>query len=90
MRTLKVVKVKVLLDSAKQVFSIGILFEVEVFGFEASPQSFDPNVVDTSPSSIHTYRYLVALQNMEERFAGKLTTLVAVEYLGLSEKKGVL
>jgi len=90
MTALVIVKVKIIFDAVEQGISVGIFSNVEVFVFDASPQSFDPDIVDASSSSIHTDSYLFAVQLLCKGMAGVLTALVAVEDFGLTVEKGIL
>src|SRR5262249_14485098 len=56
--------------------------EVDLLVFEATPQSFDKDVVHAAAPAVHADRDFLPLQDVGEVVAGELTALVGIEDLG--------
>lgn len=64
--------------------------QVNVFVFDAAPETFDKHVVEGTPATIHTDQDLSLAQDPSKFWAGELTALIGVEDHRFSGRQGVL
>ena len=84
MKSLLIVKVEI---SAQSLFCVGdrlILVEIDFLILDASPQSFNEDIVKDATSSISTNGNLGSLKPKGKRFRGELAPLVRVKNVGLA------
>lgn len=76
-----VVKLKVLRQAQLQFRHVNVPFQIHVFVLDASPESFDKDVVQCPAAPIHADRNVVQLEYAGKRIASELTALVGIKYL---------
>src|SRR4030042_5826978 len=87
MQTLVVVKMKVARQTLPGLVSSTIVFPINPFIFDRTPQTLHKNVIKHSAPAIHADGNANALQNARKIVARELRPLVRVEYLRLSNRK---
>src|SRR3972149_5972765 len=85
MSALSVVKVKVFEQSFKQITSVLVSVDKNVFVLHASPKSFDENIVRCSSFSVHADFCFCSVKNRSELYGCELAALVCVEDFGSTE-----
>ena len=55
--------------------------EIYLLVFQAAPEALNKNIIHPASLTVHTDFDAVVFQHVREIFTGKLTALVAVEYL---------
>jgi len=61
-----------------------VIVQVDILLLHTPPESFDEDVIQTPPPSIHTDGYLVRLQYTRKLRTREMTTLITVEDLRCS------
>ena len=79
MGPLMIVKVKIGGQASRQFRHRGVVLEVDVLIFEATPQAFDEDIVQSSTTTIHTDVDGGAFQTSRELIGGELRTLIRVK-----------
>ncbi len=79
MGPLMIIEVKVGRQASSQFGHRGIVLEVDVLVFEATPQAFDEDIVQSSATSIHTDADGGSFKTGRELIGGELRTLVGIE-----------
>src|SRR5215213_9332162 len=74
-----IVEVKVGGQASGQFRHGGIVFEVDVLIFEATPQAFDEDIVQSSTTTIHTDANGRSFQASRELIGGELRTLIRIK-----------
>src|SRR5262249_56769407 len=83
-RTRVVVEDEVPAQSTSQFGNFFVSSDIDVFVFHRPPQTFDKDVVQSPPPTIHAHRHSGGFQPPGERLGRELHALVRVEDLGLS------
>ena len=80
MKPSTVVEVEIGTYTRFQLPHVLIAFQVDVFIFEASPQTLNSDIVQCPPCSVHTDLNVVISKHLEKHIGGKLAPLIRVEY----------
>lgn len=81
MRSFVAIEVKVLSQATSQFGHAGVPLEIDFLVFQCSPESLDEYVVQRAAFAIHADQNVAIFQLGREGQAGKLRSLVSIEYL---------
>src|SRR5262245_44875529 len=79
MKPLAVVEVEIFAQALDRLGDAFVVVQIDLFVFDAAPQSLDEDVVQCSTASIHTDRDLSLYENTGESAARGLNTLIRIE-----------
>lgn len=79
MKPLVVVEVEVFAQALDCLGDTFVVVQIDLFVFDAAPQSLDEDVIQCSTASVHTDRYLPFFENTDESAARELNTLIRIE-----------
>jgi len=77
-----IVEIDVILYTPEQFQTIIRGLQIHVLVFQATPETFDVNVIQCF--SIHGYLYLITYQHIGKLLWGELAALIGIKYLRLS------
>src|SRR5262252_4110936 len=81
MRAFVIVELEVTADARPSLRHQPVIPQVHLFVFQRAPQSFDEDVVQTSPAPVHADSDIPFFQHAGELLTGELRPLIAVEDL---------
>ena len=79
----RVVETEVLLQVPPCLGNRRVLVKVNLLIFDATPETFDKNIVEGAPAAVHADFYVLVFQHADERRAGKLNALISIHNVRL-------
>jgi hypothetical protein len=90
MQSLMVIEIEVALKPQHRFRDMLIIMKINLFILHAPPETFDKDIVERSPTSIHTDLNVVLQQTPGEGGRCKLRALIGVEYFWSAECQGTI